>query len=183
VRTFIAVELDEAIRERLAQAQERLRATGCSVKWVSPDKIHLTLKFLGQIEGGAVEAVRQVMSSAAWDVEPFEVTVAGLGAFPARGAPRVVWAGIAHGGGLAALHGQLDGALARLGVGPETRAFAPHLTLGRVKDRRGAEALRPLLEAGAAEQFGTQRVEEIVLFRSVLSPGGSTYTALHRERL
>jgi len=183
VRTFIAIELDDAIRERLGQAQERLRACRCKVKWVEPQNIHLTLKFLGEIEEGVVEAVSDVMASAAAAVKPFELTVAGVGAFPPRGAPRVVWVGIERAGGLVQLHGGLEDGLERLGFEREKRRFSPHVTLGRVKDRRGGPSLRPLLEAEAPADFGVQAVEEVVLFRSVLSSSGPTYTALRRHRL
>ena len=184
MRTFIAVELDEAIRERLAAAQERLRGAGPKVKWVRPERMHLTLKFLGEIDPETVDAVADAMVAAVEGVAPFEFAVAGIGAFPPRGAPRVVWAGVDDAaGGLTRLHKGLERELRKLGFPREKRAFRPHLTLGRVKERRGSERLRAQMAADAGAAFGLQRVEELVLFESVLSPQGPTYTAQRRQPL
>jgi 2'-5' RNA ligase len=184
VRTFIAIEIDDGIRERLGRAQQGLRGQGPKVKWVDPAKVHLTLKFLGEIEEGAVEGVAAAMGRAVAGMAPFEMTVGGLGAFPPRGAPRVVWAGVADpSGGLATLHGRLERELGPLGFEPEGRPFRPHLTLGRVKDRRGGAPLPARIAAGAREEFGVQTVAELVLFLSTLSPAGPTYTPLRRARL
>lgn len=184
MRTFIAIELDDAIRQRLAAAQDRLRAAGCNVRWVKPEQMHLTLKFLGEIEEEAVDGVAAAMAAAAAGGKPFALTLAGLGAFPPRGAPRVVWAGAEEPSGtLAALHKRLEHQLARLGFERERRAYRPHLTLGRVKDPRGREQLRALIGEGAGEAFGTQAAGGLVHFRSVLSPQGATYTPLHRQPL
>jgi len=184
VRTFIAIELDEAIRTRLAQTAEALRGAGCKVRWVTPERMHLTLKFLGEIEPAALDAVAGAMATAAAGAGAFEIQVAGLGAFPPRGAPRVVWAGVRDPEGqLAALHGRLNEALAAAGFERERRAFRAHLTLGRVKERRGAERLRRRLDEQAGGEFGIQEVRELVCFRSELSAHGPAYTPLRRQPL
>ena len=183
MRAFIAIGLDEVIRARLAEAQERLRAARASVKWVKPELIHLTLKFLGEIEADAVEGIMGVVAQAAEGIGPFDVRVAGLGAFPPRGAPRVVWAGMEEDARLATLQQLLEAGLEPLGFPAENRPFTAHLTLGRVKDPRHAGALRTLVEAEASADFGTQRVAEILLMQSVLSPSGPTYTPLRRHAL
>ena len=184
MRTFIAIELDEGIRSRLADAAERLRGAGCKVRWVKPDRMHLTLKFLGEIDPSALDAVALAMATAAEGGAPFRIQVAGLGAFPPRGAPRVVWAGVRDAAGaLAEVHKRLDEALGVWGFERETRAFRPHLTLGRVKERRGSERLRAVLEEQAGAEFGVQGVRELVCFRSELSPHGPTYTPLCRQPL
>ena len=183
MRLFVAVELDEAIRRRLAEAQERLRAAPCAVKWVKPELMHLTLRFLGEADDTLVGVLVQVIGSAAQGVAPFEVTVAGLGAFPERGAPRVLWAGIRDNGSLALLNRRLEEAVRRLGFAPEDRPFSPHLTIGRVKEPRGAGALRPPLDAQAAAEFGSCTIAELLLIQSVLSPAGPAYTPLRRHRL
>jgi 2'-5' RNA ligase len=183
MRLFIAVELAEAIRERLSAAQERLRRSGASVKWVKPELMHLTLKFLGEVEEPAIAGIEGAIAAAAEGVGPFDLTVAGLGAFPERGAPRVLWAGMRDNGSLALLNRKLEEGLAVLGFPPEGRPFSPHLTIGRVNEPRGAGALRGVLDRQQAADFGSCRVEEIVLMLSVLSPAGPTYTALRRHRL
>jgi len=183
MRLFIAVELSEAVRERLGQAQDRLRSAPCSVKWVKPHLMHLTLRFLGEADQAIVGVLEQVMGSAAQGIAPFEVTLAGLGAFPERGAPRVVWAGIRDNGSLAALNRRLEEAVRRLGFAPETRPFHPHLTLGRVNGRQGADELRRRLAAQADADFGSCTITELLLIQSVLSPAGPTHTPLRRHRL
>ena len=184
MRTFIAIELGDAIRERLAHAQERLRACRCGVKWVRPEQIHLTVKFLGEIDEGAAADVAAAMAAAAEGVGGLDLRVAGLGAFPPRGAPRVVWAGIEEPSGrLATLHKRLDLELEKLGIERETRPFHPHATLGRVKDRRAGRPLRALIDTQRTAEFGARTVDDMVLLRSVLSPTGPTYTPLHRQPL
>ncbi|MFW6163626.1 MAG: RNA 2',3'-cyclic phosphodiesterase [Planctomycetota bacterium] len=184
MRTFIAVDFDEAIRERLAAVQQDLSAAPCKIKWVKPAAMHATLKFLGEIDPEQVEPVAEAMAAAADGVAPFEVQVRGLGAFPPRGAPRVVWAGMDDpAGGLARLNEALEQRLSALGFKRERRPFHAHLTIGRVKGRRGGRELRALLEAEPEAAFGTQRVDGIVLYHSELSPQGATYRALRRHAL
>ncbi|MFP4055272.1 MAG: RNA 2',3'-cyclic phosphodiesterase [Candidatus Brocadiia bacterium] len=184
MRAFIAIELDPAIRQRLAEAQEPLRQAGGKVKWVGAERMHLTVKFLGEIEEGQVDAVAEAMGAATAAAEPFEIALAGLGSFPPRGAPRVVWAGVRDASGaLADLHRRLEGELEALGFEREKRPFRPHLTLGRVKDRRAGRALAPLIAQQESTDFGTQVVDALVLFQSVLSPQGPTHTALRRQAL
>lgn len=183
MRLFIAVELSDAVRARLSAAQERLRAAPCAVKWVKPQLMHLTLRFLGEVAPSRIPDLEAAMASAAEGVPPFEARVVGLGAFPERGAPRVVWAGIQDNGSLATLNRRLEEAARRLGFDPEQRPFSPHLTLGRVKDARGAPALRGLLDAQAAAHFGSCTITGLVLVESRLSPAGPSYTVLRRHTL
>jgi 2'-5' RNA ligase len=183
VRTFIAIEMAEGIRKQLADAQERLRAAGGSVKWVKPDQMHLTLRFLGEIEESAVDPVAEAIAAAASGVQPFEAAVVGLGSFPPQGAPRVVWVGVRDAGPLVPLQKRLEEELERRGFGREDHPFTPHLTLGRVKDPRGARELRAAVDAQRETPFGAQTIEEILLIQSVLSPGGPAYTPLRRHRL
>lgn len=183
MRTFIAIEISPGVHKRLAEAQDRLRAARCAVKWVKPELIHLTLRFLGDIEDDALGGLEQLLASAVEEVDPFELTVSGLGAFPERGAPRVVWAGVQDAGSLTVLHSRIEAGVRRLGFEPDDHPFAPHLTVGRVKEPRGADALRALIEAGAATQFGSSPVRDLALMLSTLSPSGPTYTPLRRRPL
>ncbi|HUT36155.1 MAG TPA: RNA 2',3'-cyclic phosphodiesterase [Planctomycetota bacterium] len=183
MRLFIAVELDEAVRQRLGKAQDRLRSAPCHVKWVKPELMHLTLRFLGEADEALVGILGQVMASAALGIAPVEVTVAGLGTFPERGAPRVVWAGLRDDGSLALLSRRLEEGVRRLGFAPEDRPFRPHLTLGRVNGRQGADELRRRLAAQATDTFGSCTIAELLLIQSVLSPAGPAYTPLRRHPL
>jgi RNA 2',3'-cyclic 3'-phosphodiesterase len=183
VRTFLAIELDDAIRQRLAAVQERLRSQAGGVKWVEPANIHLTLKFLGEIEEDVAALVAEALAPVAAGIEPFEMRAAGIGSFPPHGAPRVVWVGIQETTGrLLELHRRVERELEALDIEREDRPFAAHVTLGRVKDRPDPR-LRHALDARAAEDFGTQPVTHVTFFQSILSPAGPTYTALHRLKL
>jgi 2'-5' RNA ligase len=183
VRTFIAIELDEGIRARLCEAQDQLRACGAQVKWTKPPQMHLTLKFLGEIEEHQVEEVGAALANAAVGSKPFEMEVRGVGSFPPRGAARIVWAGLEDPSGtLDRLQHRVEGALGAAGFERETRRFHPHVTLGRVKDGR-SRGLRERIQAAADVAFGVQRVSDVVLLQSMLSPKGPTYTELLRCRL
>jgi 2'-5' RNA ligase len=182
-RAFVAIPLPEDVRERLAALQERLRPARADVKWVEPGLMHVTLRFLGDLADGARPALEAGLRAAATGAAPIDLEARGLGAFPASGAPRVVWAGLAERepGRLAALASAVEGAAAAAGFPPETRPFTAHVTLGRAKSPRNAAALRALLAgAGGDAGAGAFRMEAFVLYRSDLSPQGPTYTAVER---
>lgn len=145
--------------------------------WVTPGNLHVTLKFLGQVDEARVPAVAGALAAAALGHRVFDVVVRGLGAFPTPVRPRVLWAGLeGDAGRLRALAESVDAACAGLEFPPETRAFAPHVTLGRAREPRRQPALAAAL-AGPAD-FGRVRVDRVALMRSELSPGGSRYTEL-----
>jgi len=184
MRAFLAAELDESIRSGIGRFQDRLRAAGADVKWVAADKLHLTLKFLGEIEASWVEDVCRFMAEAAAGMSPFSFEVNGAGAFPPRGIPRVVWVGVQDPGDrLGRLFRPLDQSLTALGIAREKRAFHPHITVGRVRRPKKASALSERLRAEGDVVFGTQQVDQIVLFESRLSSAGPTYSVVHAEPL
>jgi len=184
MRTFVAVELDESIRRGLAELQNRLRQFDRAVRWVRPESIHLTLKFLGEVPDQQIAAVCAAVDETAAASSGFEISVAGAGCFPPRGPARVVWAGLTEPTGrLAACQQACEQAMGRLGFAPEARAFHPHLTLGRVKQASSGRDLRPAIEGLADFDGGSQQVGELVLFESRLRREGALYVALHRARL
>lgn len=156
---------------------ERLRPLAPGVAWIARDNVHLTLKFLGNVETARLDDVERALAVAASGQSWFELTVHGLGAFPSRTRPRVLWAGVAAGGTeLTALAARVDEALAALGFPRETRPFAAHATLGRVREPRAQPGLAGGLDHH--EAFGRQPVTRISLVRSELSPRGARYTEL-----
>lgn len=187
IRTFIAIELPEEVQHGLARVQGELKRSHPPVRWVSPEKIHVTLKFLGEIPAEQVESVCQVAARVAASAVPFELEAAGAGVFPNLRRPRVVWVGVQ--GDLPALHtlqASLEQELARAGFPKEERPFSPHLTLGRVQDRASPAEARSLGQAVAGLEvplLGRWRVEEIVVMRSDLRPEGPLYTPLRALRL
>jgi 2'-5' RNA ligase len=156
---------------------ERLRPLAPGVAWVARDNVHLTLKFLGNVETARLGGVERALAVAAAGQPSFELTLHGLGAFPSRTRPRVLWAGVAAGASeLTALAARVDEVLAALDFPRETRPFAAHATLGRVREPRPQPRLAAALHDD--EAFGHQRVIAISLVRSELSPRGARYTDL-----
>lgn len=189
IRCFIAIDLDPDVRRRLGDVQDRLRAAlrGEPLRWVPPDGVHLTLKFLGDQPADHIEAIRQVLSAWASAAAPFELEVAGAGAFPDTARPRVVWVGVREPSGrLPGWVDRLEALLEPLGVRPEGRPYQAHLTLGRVKDRLtpgGLQSLQQELGALDEQAIANLHVEDVILFRSELRPAGAEYSALATSHL
>ncbi|RMF65796.1 MAG: RNA 2',3'-cyclic phosphodiesterase [Calditrichaeota bacterium] len=182
IRTFIAIELPDDLRRRIAAAQAELKQTRERVGWTRPENIHLTLRFLGDVAQERIPAVADAMGNAAAGFSVFSVTVAGLGAFPNLKRPRVLWVGVQDPGGeLTELARRLENALNEIGFERERRPFRPHLTLGRVK----SPPSRAFCDRLAQARFdpGQVRVSEIVLMKSDLRPTGAVYTPLNRVAL
>ncbi len=176
----MAAEIPGEIRGRLEALAAGLRGAPLPVRWARGEGVHLTFKFLGETGPDREGPIAAAVAAAARGAAPFDLEAAGLGTFPERGAPRVVWAGVR--GDLAAmerLHRALEEGLAPLGFALEGRVFRPHLTLGRVKGP-GRGEWRSMFEAHAADRFGSFRVKECVLFESRLEPGGAIYQARGR---
>lgn len=178
IRTFIALELPEELKTSLGRLQAALRDLVPGVKWVRPENMHLTLKFLGDTSPGRVAPVASVLERLAAGRAPFFFDAAGIGAFPNCRNPKVLWAGLQAGQSLNLFYGELEAALADLGFAREARPFAPHLTLGRLRDGRARKALAGLLEQYGSERFGRFAADRIVFFKSDLRPSGPVYEAL-----
>jgi 2'-5' RNA ligase len=177
VRAFVAVLLPEDVRGRLAAAVGDLRGQAREVGWVRPDNLHLTLRFLGEVDPMTLEHARDAMLVAATATAPFTSSVGGLGGFPSGRPPRVVWAGVTEGGdGLRTLHAALESALVGRGIPGDGRAFHPHVTLGRARSPRGVSGLADAM--GEGPRFGEFRVAALHLMGSELGPGGSRYSVL-----
>jgi 2'-5' RNA ligase len=185
IRTFVAVEMDPAIRKGAQSLIEKFRAAGAEVGWVAPENVHLTLKFLGDVSDADVPGVCEAVRGAVAGVAPFDLEIRGAGAFPNLSRPRVIWLGSAEGDEpMADLAERIDSALKKLGFPREARRFHAHLTLGRV--RRGGpaiSALASLVQEHADAQIGRTPVDEVVVFSSQLKPTGAIYEALDRAEL
>lgn len=176
MRLFVAVNLPAEEKERLYRAAAPLREAVLPVRWVEPESIHLTLKFLGWVFPERFEEVKEAMARAAAGTQPFEARLGGFGAFPSVRRPRVVWAGVEAAPPLRSLHHDLDQAFAELGFEHEARAYHPHLTLGRAvreakpDDFRNFEALLSELSYESV-----LRVDRVELMRSHLARKGARY--------
>ena len=183
IRAFVAVELSPEVRDALAHVVGYL--DGCRIvgtRTVDPASAHLTLKFLGNVPAARVEAIEEALVGATAKSPPLRLRLGETGTFPARGAPRVLWVGLAGDtDGLAALQSRIEEALLPLGFAPEGRPFRPHLTLARMGDRsarsdrdRAAEAL----SSAPFEPGLTFAVEAVSLMRSILGREGARYVRL-----
>jgi 2'-5' RNA ligase len=184
IRSFIAIDLPQKTRENLAAIQDQLRQSQAGVRWVKPGSIHLTLKFLGNILPEQVDAIAAAVAQLVRDEPPITLCAAGLGAFPSPRKPRVIWVGL---GGevdrLANIQAGLEKALEPLGFAREDRGFRPHLTIGRVKDRRRLQSLIEAMSTLELPEFNSFDGNEIILYKSDLRPTGAIYTKLHRMPL
>jgi len=184
LRTFVAIKLDEQLCEGLDKVISELggRMPARSVRWSGGHKIHLTLKFLGDVEPAQIAPIQDALRKAAGRVAPFSFELKGLGCFPHAGRPRVIWAGVNEPTRtLDTLHKTVDIALHELGFEREGRAFSPHLTLGRVRNEAPREARREIgqiVESTRLDTVCRQDVASIHLFKSDLRPGGAVYTSL-----
>ena len=184
-RTFIGVELGEAIRDSALALQQTLAKTGAAVNWTPPGNFHLTLLFLGEVDDRDLPAVCRIVANATATEPPFTVCVSGVGAFPNVRRPKTLWAGITDGAAeLIRLHDALEQPLLDLGCyRREERTYTPHLTLGRVKSEEDGNALAPELPKHLGWTGGQTTVTEVVLFSSELRRDGPEYTALGRGKL
>ena len=171
IRSFVALELAGAVRERLQALIEQLRGEIPAVRWTRSESLHVTVRFLGYADPPALVRLQGPLAEIAARGAPGDAALRGLGLFPPRGSPRVLWLGLEVPPGMGALQQECERAAIAAGFPPEPRPFRPHLTLGRWS----APAPRPRLPPA---DLGTARLSRLVLFRSAMGRGGSVYTPL-----
>lgn len=179
IRSFIAIELPKEIKTKIAEIQRKLKETKADVRWVNPEGIHLTLKFLADIEKSQVKEILSATKAALEGVKSFSLEIASVGAFPKVEYPRVVWIGIKEETNtLPTLQHRIEENLSHLGFDKEERDFNPHLTLGRVKSQKGKEKLILLILQSMDLSLGRFYVTGISLMQSILKPTGAEYSEL-----
>ena len=168
-RLFVSIELPRAITRLLAELDPHLRG----VRWLAPEQMHLTLSFLGNVSAETQQNLRANLSAISW--KAFFLPLVGLGTFPGKGRPNIIWLGVGRGHPhLFQLHKRVQEAALAAGLEPDLRAFHPHITLARCRDV-SAESLRPFLRAHAGFDAGMIHVESFYLNSSELTPAGSVY--------
>lgn len=178
-RSFIAIELNEGIHSELASLQSALKKSNAEVKWAAPGSTHLTLKFLGNIDSQKIKEIEKILNETVAEVEPFVLTLKGIGAFPKLDYPRVIWVGVESGAPQSEqLAKSLEERLEGIGIPLEDREFHPHLTLGRVKSLKNKDKLKEIIEATKFEPGSAVDVNHLTLFKSELTREGSVYTPL-----
>lgn len=185
VRTFIAIDVNEAIRARLAALQETLAGAGAEVKWVERENLHVTLLFLGEVDVRDTPAVCRAVAGACRDHAAFPLSVESVGCFPNPRRPRVLWAGVGDGAPeIVALHDALEPPLLDLGCyRKEERQYTPHITLGRVRSDRPTDRLAQALMKHADWSGGQDVVREVLVMSSELTSQGPVYAVMSRAKL
>jgi 2'-5' RNA ligase len=183
LRLFVACELPPEMKAALARLQDALRSKGAPrVRWVRPDGIHLTLKFLGAVPQEKVAAICEALAPTVQGIPPLALSLAEVGTFGDRRGARVLWVGMQGDlEPLARLQQRVEKALEPLGFPPERRAFSPHLTLARVPDTMGSgerQALRELAKTIEVPTAAAVTIGDLSLMRSILGPGGAVYERL-----
>jgi 2'-5' RNA ligase len=185
MRTFIAIDIDPAIKATLADFIRRLRKINDKdVSWSGPDAFHLTLKFLGEVDESRLEAVKEALAVRLAGAKAFPLVLKGTGAFPQSGRLiRVLWAGVFEQPTLMDLQREVEFAMTGLGFPPESPSFHPHLTLGRVRSALRLREVLDELERYKYSDFGQMTASRVTLFQSQLRPSGAVYSALREYPL
>jgi len=186
MRTFIAIELPSEIKDSLRRLQEKLKASKADVKWVEPNNIHLTLKFLGEIDDKKLEEIIKIIDDTAKEKNKFQIHISSLGAFPKIDFPRVIWVGVDIGDKeTKQIAQELEEKIAKIGIPKEDRPFSSHITIGRTRSSLNREKLAQDLKNKA--ELNGERLEfyvtKIILFKSTLTPRGPIYETLNETNL
>jgi 2'-5' RNA ligase len=181
IRAFIAIEIPEEVKSFLSNLATSLKATSANVRWVRPEGMHLTLKFLGNIPKDLIPTLDQNLGPVFSRSEDIRLEVGRVGAFPHLRKPRVIWAGLEDKAGLLVpLVGKLEEQLAALGFKKENRPFSPHMTLGRVKSGKNISDLVEAVRNRSDIVGPSFTADHAILFRSILKPSGAEYHKLRR---
>ncbi len=184
LRTFIAVDASDEVRARALDLIERLRPAHSSVKWVTAENLHWTIKFLGDVEAEVTADICRQVSEAVSHLAPFQIKARGAGAFPKPDRPRTLWLGVGEGESeMTALAAAIDDSLQPLGLRGEARKFTPHLTLGRVRGAPQGDSLADQIVRNADFDAAAQTVESVVIYSSLLERQGPVYQPLGRAKL
>lgn len=184
IRTFIALELPREVKSLLQEVQQELIRLKIRARWVRPENIHLTLKFLGDINPDDVDRISDALIGAVADISTLALSIRGIGVFPGIKRPRVIWVGL---GGdvqeLFALQSGIEAGLDAVGFPKEKRAFKAHLTLGRIKQAVKPDVIRQMMRQHASISAEEFTCDQVTLFKSDLKPSGAVYTELKKIEL
>lgn len=188
LRTFIAVDFPPEIVSKIAKIIQyfKTQTPEKALKWVPPENLHLTIKFLGDIPENKLDQVKRILTESVAGRLPFNIEIEGLGMFPNKNKPRAVWLGINCDHTLSDIHQSLDQNLKAVGIDPEQRRFSPHLTIARVRrdiQTDARQAIGHTLAQFKVDSLGVAAINEIILYQSELTRSGSIYTPLFSQTL
>lgn len=179
LRCFISIDIPDQIRREIDVLVGNLKKYDADIKWIPPENLHVTLKFLGSTPENLLPGINDALSAMVSSYEPFCIKIVDTGVFPNQKNPRVCWVGIEDSGRLKALQADVDSAAKLFGFKPEDREFTPHLTIGRVRSRQGMISILNELDRRKGCAFGSFMVDCLRIMKSDLKPKGAEYTCLY----
>lgn len=183
VRLFIAIEITDATRKKLSNFQNDLKKISADIKWVAPENLHITLKFIGATDEGEIDDIIAVIKQSVINTKPFDLCYNGAGAFPAGRNPRVVFVrAIDSNGVLISIYERLNSQLSTLGIAYDDRKFEAHVTVGRVKTHKNIKKLVEYVSLYREFPFGQENIDHLVLMKSDLTREGAIYTRVSTIR-
>jgi 2'-5' RNA ligase len=185
MRIFVGLDIPDAIRTRISTYLESARELAPAARWVRPESLHVTLKFIGEVPESKVLEIKEILRQV--KIQPFEIEFKNVGFFPTPKAARVFWIGIHASDALPLLASSIDEKTTKIGIPKEEKSYKPHLTLARAVSGRGTGKCFQLLQqrpdADESLRFGTMAAQEFFLYKSELMRGGARYTKLQRFSL
>jgi 2'-5' RNA ligase len=179
MRTFVAIELEKRIKDSLSALIRKLDTGDRNIRWVKPQGMHLTLKFLGDVSEDKIKKVESSLGIIAKDYSPFQLSLKGTGTFPLEARiPRVAWIGVEKNEALHRIQTRVDNGLYKIRFPKEKRRYHPHLTLGRIKGPQNLGTVIKTLDQYKQAEFGAMTVDRITLFKSTLKSTGAEYSIL-----
>lgn len=178
IRSFISINLNDALKKEINNLLMDLKKYNFDVKWVPAENLHITLKFLGHIPEETIEKVKERLYNIVFSFKPFRLRFNGMGFFPDKKRPRVIWINISDSDVLKILQEAIEEKLKEIGFAKEERGFSPHLTIGRIRSLRDRERLVELVETIKDREFGIIDVDRVSLMKSDLRPGGAQYSVI-----
>jgi 2'-5' RNA ligase len=178
VRCFIAIDISPIIRDSIGHIMEIFRKTGADVKWVRPENIHVTLKFLGTTDESQVTTIVEALTKKILRYSTFYIKISNVGCFPDMKRPRVIWVGIEKSEMLRSLHMDIEQEMVQFGYPEEKRTFSAHITIGRVRSQRRMRDVINQLEELRSQSFGDMEINRVNLMKSELKPAGAQYYTL-----
>ena len=182
MRAFLAVDLDENLKNKVLEVQKQLTEANASIKFVEAENLHFTCKFFGDVSDNKAAQIIGIVKEKIENYKPFEISIKGVGVFPHLGYIRVIWLGLENAEPFSHMLKGFDEEFTNMGFKKE-RSYIPHLTIGRVKGAQNKEALVSLLKDKEDAEIGKMKVEKVVLKKSELTPSGPIYTTVEEFQL
>ncbi len=183
IRCFIAIDIPDSIKKDISDLIEFLKKHDADIKWVSADNLHITLKFLGNTPEKLIADIRDKISMMVKSYRPFYIKIKGTGVFPSSKYPRICWIGIEYPDIFIKLQKDIDKLMKQFGFKEDDRDFRPHLTIGRIRSKRGILNIVKELDNNISKEFGNVSVDTIKIMKSVLKPTGPEYSCLYEIKI